>query len=442
MRRRLLVAFVAVLAAALVAFAVPLAVAVRGLLVSRALDSLQGSVEQTAVFIDETARTCPEVQLRLAVASRSQNLVLTLFTRDGTPWVTTGQDAPPAGRTVATAATGRAGRAHVHEQLVVAVPLSTAVCPTRLVLQGVRPDEAASRSIIDAWAALGLVGAGVLALGVGAATLLGRRLSGPFEDLAASARRLGDGDFSARAPRSGLPEADAIAAALDATADRLGRAIQRGSAFTADASHQLRTPLTALRLQLEALEASGADPTPIGDALAEADRLERTIDELVALTRLDVAEREVAPVSLVTSRLAAWQSLAAEQGRALRVEELPCPAVRVRPGAIGQALQVLLDNALEHGRGDVTVRVGPSLPDGELPGGVRLCVLDEGPGIPAMAAAAPPGRDRGVSTMPLTGGRGLGLARSLVEGEGGRLVLEGSAAGTRACIVLPAAGGR
>ena len=442
MRRRLLVAFVAVLAAALVAFAVPLAIAVRGLLVGRALDSLQGSVEQIAVFIDETARTCSEVQLRLAVASSNQDLTLTLFTRDGDPWLTTGSSAPPPGHTVATAATGRAGREHVAEHLVVAVPLSTATCPSRLVLQGVRSDDGVSHSIVDAWIALGLVGAGVLALGVGAATFLGRRLSGPFEQLADSARRLGDGDFSARAPRSGLPEADAVAAALDATADRLGRAIQRGSAFTADASHQLRTPLTALRLQLEALEASGADPAAIADALAEADRLERTIDELVALTRLDVAEREVAPADLVTSRLAAWRALAAEQGRQVFLDEVPCPPVRVRPGAIGQALQVLLDNALEHGAGDVVVRIGPSLPEGELPGGVRLCVIDEGPGIPPSAAAAPPGRDRGATAVPLTGGRGLTLARSLVEGEGGRLVLQGASTGTRACIVLPAAGPR
>jgi signal transduction histidine kinase len=216
--------------------------------------------------------------------------------------------------------------------------------------------------------------------------------------------------------------------------DRLGRAVQRSGAFTADASHQLRTPLTALRLNLESL--SGADPAAVEATLAEADRLEATIEELVALTRLESTEQVTDVGALVTQRVDAWRELARLSGRRVEVEVLPTPPVRVRAAAVGQALQVLLDNAVAHGRGTVTVRVGPTLPAEEGPG-VRVCVSDEGPGIDPRQADGRVGVDRGGGPLPLTGGRGLRLARSLVEAEGGRLTLEGHASGTRACLVLP-----
>jgi hypothetical protein len=244
----------------------------------------------------------------------------------------------------------------------------------------------------------------VLAAGVGAQ--LARRLARPFEALTAAATRLGEGDFSVRAPRSGLEEADAIAVALDGTAERLGRAIDRSAAFTADASHQLRTPLTALRLHLESLELAGVDQDDLAAALTEADRLEATIAELTALTRLDAPEVALDLGALVADRASAWQLAARESDREVRTELLPVPAVLVRPAAIAQAVEVLVDNALQHGRGTVTVRVAPARPD-DPEGIVRVSVEDEGE----------------ASTLERPGGRGLALARTLVAGEGGQLTV-------------------
>src|SRR4051812_20561579 len=113
--------------------------------------------------------------------------------------------------------------------------------------------------------------------------VLGRRLAVPLERLARAARRLGQGDFASRAPRGGVAEADEIAAALDDTARRLGDLVARERAFSAGASHQLRTPLAALRIELEALELRSEAPPELARALAQVERLQTTIDTLLAV---------------------------------------------------------------------------------------------------------------------------------------------------------------
>ena len=177
-------------------------------------------------------------------------------------------------------------------------------------------------------------------------------------------------------------------------------------------------------------------------ALVEADRLESTVAELVALTSLDTAEERVTADALVTPPVEAARVAARGAGRDVELEVLPVPPLRTRPAAVRQALQVLLDNALQHGRGTVTVRVAPTLPDEAPPGpgarqGVRICVVDEGPGPSPDALESLRARDRGQG-LPLTGGRGLALARTLVEGEGGRLTTDVVDAHVRVCLVLPA----
>ncbi len=274
-------------------------------------------------------------------------------------------------------------------------------------------------------ALLSILGLAVSALAAGAAlaSWRARHLAEPLEALAESARRLGEGDFSQRAPRSDIAEINHIATALDTTADRLRTALGRSSSFSADASHQLRTPLTALRLNLEALELQLPDGHPSLEAAgAEVDRLEATIGELLALGDAGVQPAEVDLRALVLDRLGAWRTLADAAGRAVRVTREPVPLARVRPAAVGQALQVLLDNALIHGTGDVTVWLEPVRRRGRV--WVRLCVGDEGPGVR-------PGHLQGGD------GRGLPLARSLVEAEGGALVLDADH-GNRVCLLLPA----
>src|SRR5439155_9797131 len=113
------------------------------------------------------------------------------------------------------------------------------------------------------------------------------RLAAPIGEMATVAERLGHGDFSARLADHGIPEVDRVAGALNATAARLGALIARERAFSSDASHQLGTPLTSLRLGLEsALVTPGADKdAAINDAVAEVERLQQTITTLLTIAR-------------------------------------------------------------------------------------------------------------------------------------------------------------
>lgn len=427
---------VAVVVLTLLLFAVPLGMVVRSQVVASGLDGFASTVEQTATLVDERSRTCAELQVTLSALAR-EDVRVTLFDRAGAtrfvqrdaPAVELG---PRADAVVAEAAAGATGRALVDDQLVVAVPLSTPVCGELLVLQGVAAGDELAAQVRRAWLLVALAALVAVAGGAAVAAAAGRRFARPLEALAASARQLGDGDFTARAPRAGMAEADAIAAALDRTADRLGRAVARGTAFAADASHQLRTPLTALRLHLEAARDDPADSAALDAALAEADRLEATITELVELTHLDAEVREVDLSALVEDRAVAWRVRAEQLDRAVVVTAPAGVRCTVRPTAVAQALEVLVDNALRHGHGAVEVRVVRASTDGDAT--VRLQVVDEGPGMPSGALADRSDRGR---TLPVHGGRGLPLARDLVEGEGGRLVLGADDGRTTATIVLP-----
>lgn len=457
MRKRLLISTLLLVVATLLLFAIPLALATQRAQIDGALDALAGEARQIATFLDD-ASNCAQVELRLAAldAQVPADTSIAVLTADGSAGVAVGdQDVVPGPELAAAMGSGQA-TAHRAGQLAAAVQLQGRACRVPLVAHLTRADDAVRADVRRSWVLIAVLGAGALAVAGAAAALLGRRLADPFEQLALAAQRLGDGDFSGHELASALPEADAIGRALAATADRLGRALDRGTAFATDTSHQLRTPLTALRLHLEALESHGADPVAIAGALAEADRLTATLDELQQLTRLDAPAEPTDLGVVVQQRLDAWEHRARDAGREVRFERAPVPLVRARGAAIGQAVAVLLDNALEHGVGTVTVRVRPDVGADGQTRAVRIDVIDEGLGPPpavahlteavgradrrgsGAAAGAEPGRDTGSSGAGAGPGRGRGLrlARALVEAEGGRLSLGSTVDGTCAGIVV------
>ena len=263
----------------------------------------------------------------------------------------------------------------------------------------------------------GLAATGI-AVAVGLAVVVSRRLGRPVRELAHASASLGAGDFSVRSPRSGIAELDAVATALDQSAARIDDLVRAEREMATNASHQLRTPLTALRLRLEEL-AGVSDEGVRGEAvaaLAQADRLAVTIDEMLALSRAH-ARSDLRPVDisrLVADRVDTWRVPAQRQHRSIELRADPgCEAIVSAP-ALAQAIDALIDNALRHGTGRVKIVVA------QRPRHVEVTIEDEGPGIPAAAAATV--FERHVS---LHGGTGVGLslARALVESSGGRLEL-------------------
>lgn len=427
MRRRLLWSTLAAVGVALVLLGLPLVVAVRSLLTAATFDGLQSEAEQVQVVLEQQASSVADAERILVNLAERRSERFTLLTPDGVVVIDSGPDRLPTGA-VAMSPDVLEARQSPGAGFIRAAGFVAASVPARLggeplLLRVQASDTDLRREIREAWTAIAGLALTALAAAATLALWQGRRLARPLEALAESARRLGDGDFSARAPRSGLPEADDVATALDTTADRLGTMLQRSRSFGADASHQLRTPLTALRLDVEALAATGADAGLVDAALVETDRLEATIDELLTLAQPPAGEELVDLARLASARLDAWQALARAEGRQVVLDARPATPVRARAAAVGQSLQVLLDNALLHGDGTITVAVA------EVPGpGVRLCVADDGPGFP----------EADVTSADGARGRGLPLARSLVEAEGGRLFVERPARGALVCLLFPA----
>ncbi|GAA3548846.1 hypothetical protein GCM10022222_35530 [Amycolatopsis ultiminotia] len=256
---------------------------------------------------------------------------------------------------------------------VLAVPVLTGARLTGVVRAAV-PRSELVREVGLLW--LAMAGCAVAAVLAGwlVARRLAARLTRPLEELAGAATRLGEGDFTVRAPKSAVLEIDRVGTALDVTAERIGETLERERAFSAEASHQLRTPLAGLRLQLEAaIETPGTDPyAAVRAGIASADRLERTVEDLLALSRERRAPRAVLDLDALLAEL---RSTTLPDGRQLRIEVQDPPTARASAAAVRQILAVLLDNTITHGRGTVTV-VARDAGDA-----LALDVSDEGPGL-------------------------------------------------------------
>lgn len=274
---------------------------------------------------------------------------------------------------------------------------------------------------------------GIVLMAAAAVTgiLLARRLSRPFVALAGVARDLGEGSLDVQPARSRIPEARAIGEALRTSATTLEQRIRREHEFAANASHQLRTPITALRLELEDLSLWPETPPGVRDqlqhALAEIDRLSDAITELLELARGgNPGGDSWIPLGTMLDQAAQrWRAQAAARDRQIVVRPHEMGTVTA-PGPAAQILDVLIHNALEHGRGPVTVS------GTRANGYVTVHVSDEGPRPDARTIFQRiPGKSTG-------GGEGIGLALSaeLAEALGGHLLLQ-STPTTSFSLILP-----
>ncbi len=248
-----------------------------------------------------------------------------------------------------------------------------------------------------------------------------RRVAAPLTELTSVAERFGEGPSKIEPLRSGIPEIDRVSDILARSSMQVTKSLSAERAFASDASHQLRTPLTALLMRLEEiamapdLDVAQEEATA---AIDQVERLTRVVDDLLLRRRADptAAQPEVALDSVIAGLQREWQPAFEQARRSVRVDGERGLVVKATPVALAQMLSTLLENSLVHGRGTVQItarRSGPS---------VVVEVRDEGDGVPA--AIAPHIFERSVSSGKGTStGLGLALARDLAESCGGRLDL-------------------
>jgi signal transduction histidine kinase len=304
------------------------------------------------------------------------------------------------------------------------------------------PMSAVHDRVLRYWAILAAIAAVVLAVVWVLGLRLARSVAKPLADVERAAAAARAGDLTARAPDDeGPAEVRSLAASFNRTVAALDDLIRSRDAFVADASHQLRTPLAALRLRLENLERDVA-PEAHGDleaSLAEVERLTRLVDGLLALARADVASARPEPFDLraaVEERLEVWRPLAVEQNVSLLGDVGAGLTALGTPGRVEQVLDNLLANALEVSPpGSAITVIGVSA--GRY---AELHVRDEGPGMSAEERDR--SFDRFWSSRLGEGGSGLGLAivHRLVTSDGGEVELaEAESGGLDAIVRLPAA---
>lgn len=280
------------------------------------------------------------------------------------------------------------------------------------------------------WIGLGAVAIVVLAAVTAVGWAVARSVTRPIRGLQLTAARFAGGDLAIADPEPGAPaELRDLETAMNTMAQRLDELIREQRAFVADASHQLRTPLTALRLRLENLQMQAEGPDDAAEvdaAVAEIDRLTELVQSLLVLARAEQApaptEQDLA--ALVRDRVDTWSAMADAEAITLRAEGASRACiVRAVPGGIEQVLDNLIDNAVAAivadrdrrglepiGHGDVVVTIRSDDHPGHSGPSVALEVSDSGPGLDDTAKAAALTRFwRG------GGGRGTGLGLAIVD---------------------------
>ena len=283
---------------------------------------------------------------------------------------------------------------------------------------------------------LGLLG---VAFVVGRAV---RRMAAPIGEVMEGADRVAGGDYSTRVQVRGPGEVGRLAHSFNQMTERLQANETQRRALLADVAHELRTPLSVIRGNVEGMldGVYPADEAHLGPVLEETAVMARLLDDLQILSTAEAGvlrlhRERLDPVALAQDTTAAFRTRADRAGVGLACRAAaPVPEVDVDPVRIGEVLANLLTNAIRHTPqgGSVEVVVGPA------PGGVAFAVSDTGPGIDAREL--PHVFDRFVKSAD-SGGAGLGLAiaRSLVQAHGGQITAESAPGqGTTMRFVLPA----
>ncbi|WP_052721150.1 sensor histidine kinase [Actinoplanes rectilineatus] len=427
--RRLLLSYLSLTLVVLVALALPLGYMYQRGEQQHALSQLEHDAETLAAFIDtpEWLRDEQQIQTMIADAERRWNARVERLSPPGEP--------DPDGETPVYSHIG-------DDWLTVMVPIHPGK-PSQGSLRVRVSGEPLRARIHQFRAALVAVAVAVLGCGALIATALARWIGRPVRELERATRSLADGGTPVTASTTtGPPELRRLAATFNTTAARLQELIAAQRSFVGHASHQLKTPLTALVLRLENLEDDVAAPgrPNLRAALHETGRLSAMVDNLLAMTRgeLPLPPEPVALGPVVAERIAVWRPVAGQRSVTLVVDGPFDVAARAVPGAVEQILDNLLSNALNVAPAGSTVVVRWLVTAST----VEIHVVDAGPGLTE--------EERGLAVQAFwrapgapKGGTGLGLALvgKLAASSGGEVRLEAARdGGLDAVVTLPTDG--
>jgi signal transduction histidine kinase len=396
MRRRLLISMIAVAVVAVLALGTPLAFVLRRLQLDEVSQSLHGDARLAATTLYERY-TIPAPINAGQVARHVPHHSYVLIKDNGNVIYRAGRQPPPHSFRSATDTVG---------------PFTVTVDANSAYLSG----ELTGELLLIGGVALAAVGIAVV-LGL----LYARRIVRPLQELAGAADRLGSGDSSPLGRRYGIQELDRVAEGLDSSAQRINDLLSAERDFAVDASHQLRTPLTALSMRLEEMLAAADYPDVVRDegaaALAQTERLADVVGQLLGRARRTAtgAPTMASVDEIVGQQVVEWEPAFRRVGRRLALSGEKGLLAYATPGGASQVVATLLDNALVHGAGTVTIRTSRTRRS------VVVEVRDEGSGVPP--ELAPRIFERSVSGSPNGTGLGLALARTIAAADGGQVVL-------------------
>jgi signal transduction histidine kinase len=400
--RRILTAILTMTTLAIVAFFVPAALAIRSAQERGEVLELQREASIAASRIPAGG----PIDASMLEAVTDADARLGIYGADGRLAVGAG---PAVGdRIVDIALAGNFAEGRVGDELVAAIPVRTQRDGSELVLriEASRSSSRFARSLAE----LAAAGLGVIAVSTAVGIWSARRLTRPIRDLRRWATDAPVVGRSVDPPEpTGIAELDSLRGALLQDRERIDELVRRERSFSSHVSHQLRTPVAAMRVAIETeLGSPRDDPSVVLDeSLEQLDRLESTITGLLALARHD--DRPATDVDLLELATSRTGGRSRHEGRHLDVTGASVP-IRTDREAVGHILEILVDNAFRHGLGTVTVTVD------RVDGFGRIDVADEG--------SSPDDRDAFAERTADTGhGIGLRLARSLAEAIGGRLEL-------------------
>jgi signal transduction histidine kinase len=420
MRSRISWLVLATTSAIVMAFVIPLCLLVRTLATDRVMSAADQAARNVALVVTSVPNNT-ELDGYLSDLNRSIVPQVSVLTPGGRSLGTA--DDLRRDPDVRRALTGEGLRVTGDEGGAVLLPV-TGENGTTVVRASVTETDL-RRGVMPAWLGIIALGLVLIALGWAIARQLGRRISEPLRGVAQTAHQLREGDLSARAAVGGTPETVELARALNGLAERTGELLAAEREAVGDLSHRLRTPVTALRLDAEAV----GDPAVSRRLQDHITVLQLTVDQIVKEARRPVESTLSArcdAASVIATRVAFWSMLAEDDGRALHIGVDPGPLpVPVSESDLADLLDVLIDNVFAHTpeatRFSVTLRAGDS--------SCVLTVSDDGHGWSAEPQLGP-GHT----------GLGLDIARRTAHDCGGRLVTGTTpAGGAKIEVALPLA---